>query len=308
MNAFSGLKIKQQYGKERVELNVKSINPCFIAADGVQLAASSYGDSGHQVVLLLHGAGQTRYSWRSTATILAENGYRAITVDTRGHGESDWSESGDYSIDTLILDLTTIVDRLAHSGEKRPIAVGASLGGITALLAEGEALNDLFQALVLVDITPQIDPAGVAKILNFMSAFSRGFESVEQASEAVAGFQSHRKPVRKSDNTGLKKNLRLKADGRYYWHWDPRLLDSVSHFGQQLVDRQKLAATNLTLPVLLVHGQFSEIVSRDSAEEFLRLVPQAHYINVADAAHMVASDDNQVFAKAVLDFIRKSVE
>ena len=280
----------------------------FITSDAVEIVASAYGENTNQTILLLHGAGQTRYSWESTALTLAGCGYHAITVDTRGHGDSSWSESGDYSIDTLISDLHLIIATLTKKGLAPPVVIGASLGGITALLAQGESPQLLFKALVLVDITPRIDPRGVARILSFMTEFSTGFQTVEQASVAVAAYQPHRKQANAKGNSGLLKNLRLAADGRYYWHWDPRLMRHVSHFDQQIVDRQNSAAANLRLPVLLVHGKLSEIVSRESAEEFLQLVPHAHYIDVADAAHMVASDDNDVFANAVLEFLTEWIE
>ncbi len=279
----------------------------FTTSDGVEIAAKTYGDSGHQTLLLLHGAGQTKHAWHSTATALAASGYRAITVDTRGHGDSDWSDTGDYSIDTLKHDLITIIECLVDFGIEQPVVVGASLGGITALLAEGEAPGQLFSALVLVDVTPRMDPDGVARILRFMSEFSGGFESLEQASEAVAGYQPHRKQTAIKDNTGLKKNLRLRADGRFYWHWDPGLLDHVSQFGEEFVNRQYLAAQQLRLPVLLVHGKLSDVVSTETAEEFLRQVPQASYVDVADAAHMVASDNNEVFAEAVIEFLQRDL-
>lgn len=278
----------------------------FKSIDGVEIVASAYGLKTQPVVLLLHGAGQTRHSWKNTAVALADNGFQAITVDTRGHGESGWSDTGDYSIASLISDLKYIIECLSDNGAGPPAVVGASLGGITALLAEGEAAAPLFSALVLVDITPRIDPVGVARILDFMSGFEGGFDTIDQAADAVAGYQPHRKQARRKGNNGLKKNLRLGADGRYYWHWDPRLLDHVSHFGQELVDRQNLASRNLTLPVLLVHGRLSEIVSRKTADEFIALVPQTRYIDVADAAHMVASDDNVVFEGAVIDFLAEN--
>lgn len=278
----------------------------FTVADGEEIAASSFGDDSDPPVLLLHGAGQTRHSWQQTAISLANNGFRAISIDTRGHGDSNWSADGDYSIEKLIKDLCFIVDCVQQKGGPRPAVVGASLGGITALLAQGESMQPVFSAMVLVDITPRIDPDGVARILQFMSRFNDGFESIEQAAAAVVAYQPGRAQTRHSSRdrkSGLLKNLRLRDDGRYYWHWDPRLLDHVSHFGEAFVERQKRAAATMQLPVLLVHGKLSEIVSDDAAQEFLALVPQARYIDVADAAHMVASDDNNVFAGAVGDFL-----
>lgn len=282
----------------------------FEALDAVQVTASSFGDDTNPPVLLLHGAGQTRHSWRTTALALARAGWHAIAIDTRGHGDSGWSAEGDYSIDALISDLRVIVSRCTQNGGMKPAVVGASLGGITALIAQGEAKAAIFSALVLVDITPRIDREGVERILEFMSAHQSGFANLQEAAEAVTAYQPHRsrslKKTGEAENSGLRKNLRLAADGRYYWHWDPRLLDHVSTFDVNLVERQRAACNDFSAPVLLVHGRLSEIVSDETAREFLQLIPTARYINVAGAAHMVAGDDNDVFAEAVIEFLANS--
>ena len=296
----------------------------------VQLAATSFGE-GEQTVLLLHGAGQTRHSWRHAGEVIGQHKWRAVTLDTRGHGDSDWSSSGDYSIDTLIGDLKSVAQHYTALDQRKPILVGASLGGITGLLAEGESDPQIFESLVLVDITPRIDQTGVERIIGFMNRYQTGFASLEEAVDAVANYQSHnrrhtsdsygresdhdsgdgesnpKEPGRGSagnrDAIGLKKNLRIAKDGRYYWHWDPRLMQHIGAIDDSFYLRQRDAASCLKLPVLLIRGQQSEIVSVESANELLELVPHARYVDIADAAHMVAGDNNDVFVDAVLEFI-----
>lgn len=265
----------------------------------IKLAASSYGDVGNPIVIALHGAGQTRHSWHRSAQAIADGGYYVICLDSRGHGESDWSVSGDYSIDSLIGDLHAVVDLLNN---EKPAVVGASLGGITALLAQGESERSLFSLLALVDITPSVDMRGVARILDFMARFNDGFSSLEAAAAAVAEYKN--KPA-SSDASGLAKNLRLRENGRYYWHWDPALLNHVGQFDECIMERQRIAARNLSIPVQLVHGKLSEIVSDSAAAEFLQLVPHAEYVDVAHASHMLATDANDVFATAVMEFLHK---
>jgi len=143
-------------------------------ANGVQLAATSFGKRGDPVVVLMHGAGQTRHSWRNAGFCLAEAGWRAIAVDTRGHGDSDWSQDGDYSVDTLVADLVAVTAHVANGHPQKPLLVGASLGGICGMLAEGEATHQLFHSLVLVDITPRIDNEGVVRIIEFMNRYQTG--------------------------------------------------------------------------------------------------------------------------------------
>src|SRR5690242_6502772 len=125
----------------------------FTGASTNKLAADVYGESG-EAVLLLHGGGQTRHAWRKTAEQIARAGRTAYAIDLRGHGDSDWIESGAYAFDDFAADVRAVADALAARSGKRPIVIGASLGGIAALLAERAAEHDgarVFSALVLVD-------------------------------------------------------------------------------------------------------------------------------------------------------------
>ena len=279
-----------------------------IGAEGNKLAADVYGDKGHAVVLL-HGGGQTRHAWRATADAIARAGMIAYAVDQRGHGDSEWVPSGNYSFQDFAADAREISNTLARRHVTRPAVAGASLGGIASLTAEGEAAKraepPLFSALVLVDITPRVDMAGVAKVQGFMRLHARdGFATVEDAADAVAEYLPHR--PRPKSNEGLKKNLRLHEDGRWRWHWDPNFLDTR---GVDSVDRGErestmiAAAKALRNPVLLVRGGSSELVQESHAKEFLEWVPQASYVDVAGARHMVAGDQNDHFSAAILKFL-----
>jgi pimeloyl-ACP methyl ester carboxylesterase len=281
----------------------------FVGAHGNTLTGDVFGDRGH-VVLLLHGGGQTRHAWLRTAQAIAGAGMIACAVDQRGHGDSDWIESGAYGFADYAADARALADQLARHGP-RPAVAGASLGGIAALMAEGEAARAgrpaLFCALVLVDITPRVDYGGIAKVQGFMRAHAQeGFASVADAAEAVAAYLPHR--PRPRSHEGLRKNLRLHPDGRWRWHWDPRFLDSRRPDQTYREAREAslaAAAKSLKMPVLLVRGTASELVQENHAKEFLDLVPHAAYVDVAGARHMVAGDQNDQFSSAILEFLNK---
>ena len=260
----------------------------FLGAAGNRLVVDVFGDGGSPV-LLLHGGGQTRHAWHKTAQAIARKGHVAYALDQRGHGDSDWVASGAYAFSDFAADVKLVAAELASRSGAKPIAIGASLGGIAALLAEGESERDkganVFSALVLVDITPRVDQAGVAKVLGFMRAHSAdGFSSIAEAAQAVADYLPQR--PRPRSNEGLKKNLRLSPDGRWRWHWDPRFLNGPRAAG---ADRQRLeaslveAARRIQIPALLVRGGSSELVKEAHAKEFLELVPHADYVDVSGA-------------------------
>jgi pimeloyl-ACP methyl ester carboxylesterase len=279
----------------------------FTGAAGNRLVADVFGDTG-PAVLLLHGGGQTRHSWHATAQALARAGWTAYALDQRGHGDSEWIADGAYAFADFADDVIAVADTLTARTQQRPAVIGASLGGIAALLAEGKAERrqaPAFSALALVDITPRVDMGGVAKIQGFMRAQAvEGFGSIADAAEAVAAYLPHR--PRPRSHEGLKKNLRLHPDGRWRWHWDPRFLDGPRPIGN---DREALeaalvaAAGSITIPALLVRGGSSELVQPAHAQEFLALVPHADYVDVAGARHMVAGDRNDHFSAAIVDFL-----
>lgn len=268
--------------------------------DGLTIRGDAWGDPDGRLIVLLHGGGQTRHAWKGAGETLGAAGYHAIAYDARGHADSDWSPEVQYDASANVRDLLAVVDSI---GAEKPVLVGASMGGSTSLIAVGEGLIDA-GALVLVDMAPKINPAGTAKIRAFMEQAPDGFETLEQVAEAISNYQPHRKRPRNLD--GLAKNVRLGSDGRYYWHWDPARLGRYSNLEEHRA-RLAAAADNLTLPVQLVRGGLSDVLTQEGAQSFLEQCPHAEYVNVTDAAHMVAGDRNDVFAGAVVDFLHRVV-
>lgn len=267
---------------------------------GVRLCGERWGRGGDGPVLFLHGGGQTRHAWAGAAQRIAQRGYEAMSIDMRGHGDSDWAADRDYSVDTLVADLAALP---AQDG-RAPVLVGASMGGITALVGVGEG-QLACRALVLVDIAPRIEPEGVARIVAFMRGYPDGFESLETARAAVAAYNPQRQQA--GDGSGLRKNLRLCSDGRYRWHWDPRLLEHPERADPAMMAQQQerriAAARRIQVPTLLVRGTQSDIVSAEGVRELRELIPHAEVVEIAQAGHMVAGDRNDIFSEAILAFI-----
>ncbi len=256
-------------------------------------------------VLLAHGGGQTKRAWKRVTAMLAAHGFRAIALDLRGHGDSAWADAGAYDIVDFAGDLIAIAGAL----DRKPALIGASLGGLAGIVAEGEVAPGSFASLTLVDITPQMEAGGVARVVGFMAANAgEGFASPEEAARVISDYLPHR-PSRGA-SAGLAHYLRQKADGRYYWHWDPAFIEGIMRrhaergnsgdFGRtELGD----AASRLALPVHLIRGGSSDLVSPDAAAHFRELVPHAEFSDIAGATHMVAGDQNDAFGDAILDFL-----
>ncbi len=275
----------------------------FDGFEGLHLVADVWGDDRDWPVLLMHGGGQTRHAWGSTAEALARNGWRAVSLDLRGHGDSEWALNGDYSFTAYAADCLAVIDRLGAP----PVLVGASLGGVTAMLAEGASDRVVSSGLVIVDITHRTNPDGIRRIQDFMASGLHGFATLEEAAAAIAAYTPNR--PKRVNQAGLMKVLRQRRDGRWYWHWDPRFLAQ----GRTEVPRPEFEALfhaamgNIRVPTLLVRGRLSDVVTEEGVEEFLRRIPSAKVVDVGGAAHMVAGDQNDAFSRAVVEFLDRDV-
>ena len=270
----------------------------WVAADGVKIVGDVAGDPDSPAVVLLHGGGQTRHSWSAAVEPLREAGYFVVNIDLRGHGDSGWSPDGRYSPALLAGDLKSVMADIAG-----PAAwVGASMGGMTAMQALAEGMRP--EALVLVDIVLRPERVGVDRIRNFMLGNPSGFASVEEAADAVAAYNPLRR--RPGNPAGLLKNLRLNTDGRYYWHWDPRVLsqepDAMLREFKQIAEGVR---ASIQVPTLLVRGAASDVVSDAGVAELREVMPHVEIVDVAQAGHMVAGDSNDLFNGAMLEFLAR---
>ena len=267
---------------------------------GVKIAGDSWGDPDGHLVILQQGGGQTRHAWKRTGRLLGAAGYHAVAFDARGHGDSDWAPDGMYGQDVMVEDLQCVIAAL---GNRRPVLVGASMGGGTSLVAVGEEHVNA-TALVLVDIAPRIEMQGIDHIQAFMSQKPEGFDSLQEVADAIASYQPHREAPKNLD--GLAKNVRLGTDGKYHWHWDPRFRAQRHDFAKR-EQRLTECARRLRLPTLLVRGGLSDVLSEEGAQDFLQLCPHSEYVNVTAAGHMVAGDRNDAFGTEVIAFLARVV-
>ncbi len=272
--------------------------------DGLALATQHWAGERSPSLVFAHGFGQTRHAWNGAARTLAGQGFDATTFDARGHGESERVPRGEYHMEQFVHDLLAVSAEAVSPDGQPPVLVGASMGGLLGLMAAGEADvgRPPFSALILVDITPRWETAGVERILGFMRAHPDGFASYEEAASAIEAYLPHRRE-RKSE-AQLKPLLRQDDQGRLRWHWDPALLDGLVQESERYQPRLFAAAARVEVPVLLVSGSRSDVVSSQTVDEFLRLVPHARHVSLADATHMVAGDANDAFTREISKFMQ----
>lgn len=249
-------------------------------------------------IVMLHGGGQNRFSWKNTGQILADENFHVVAIDARGHGDSDRSPNADYAFETMAVDVTHVLDAI----DRPVIVIGASMGGLAGILAAAHAGPAKVTGLILVDVVPRFEKSGSARIRNFMFSHPHGFSSLHEAADAVAAYLPHRTTPRNPE--GLKKNLRLR-DGRWYWHWDPAFMSKPEDDPHLRTEAFEQAAINLTIPILLIRGKLSDVVSPEGVQDFLSKVPHAEFVELSDAGHTAAGDDNDAFTQAVVAFVNR---
>jgi len=244
----------------------------------------------------------------------------------KGHGQSYWdtsqTEEYPYTIESFGSDMDSLLERLhmtnSHGIYRKPILVGASLGGLSILhsnLAKRSA-----SAVVLVDIAPKMEKEGVGRITSWMTSTAEtGFATMEEAAAAVQKYNPRAKSGDKDTEAkpfnleSLKKNLRKRDNGRFYWHWDPNFLAPYLENEGYVADlkeherKTNEMAKEIECPCLLVRGSKTDVLSQEGVQSFKSFVPHAEVVDVAEAGHMVAGDQNTIFAAAVLDFAKRQV-
>lgn len=221
-----------------------------------------------------------------------------MAFDARGHGDSSWVDDGDYSDAAMAKDLACVVRTLA----RRPVLIGASMGGMTSLEAVGSGVVHA-ASLILADVAHTTAKGGVGRVRDFMARHAHGFASLEAAADAIAEYRGGQ--AQNGRVSGLGKNLRRGADGRLYWHWDPRFLEGRNDLVERAL-RLGQCVRQLSVPTLLVRGEHSDVLTPEAVDEFLSLCPHARHIEVTGAGHMLTGDDNDAFGDVAIEFIRQT--
>jgi esterase len=252
-----------------------------------------WGGNGHPV-LFLHGGGLNAHTWDVVALMLHKR-LRCIALDQRGHGDSEWSPARDYGVETQVGDIEGFIElqRLEN-----PLLVGQSMGGLNAI---GYAIrhSERIKGLVVVDVGPEINPAGAERIREFSS--TPELDSREAFLERAVKFNPLRDPevLRRS----LFYNLRQLPTGKWTLKHDQRR--TVEDTARASTQREHLAGeiTKITSATLIVRGARSDILSDEAAQKFARTLPRGRWARVEGAGHNVQGDNPRGLLEALDPFL-----
>ncbi len=291
----------EQHGPEEHDVP-KAGRSGFTVIDGRQVHYLEWGSSLAPVVLAMHGGGQTAYMFEDIGATLRDERH-VIAIDLPGHGESGSLQDVEG---VSRQELAATVPGLLDDFGVRPVAIiGASLGGIVAMTLAA-ARPELVSAIVLIDVGHRLEPEGVQRIIDFMQKHE-SFASLEEAAAAIAEYLPNRKP---SPPERLRRNLRQRPDGRWVWKHS---LGRISRERMQriedrdweqeiLVGLDEEAAT-IQIPVLVLRGASSDVLSSDGASEIAAILPNARVATIASAGHLAAGDNPASTANLIKGFL-----
>ena len=269
----------------------------FTSANGLRFHYLEWGDPANPAMLLLHGFAQTCHSWDFIALAFSHR-FHVISMDQRGHGDTDWAPDGDYSPEAHRKDTHAFVEAL---GLDEVVLIGLSMGGRNALTYAANH-PERVKAVVIVDAAPENLRAGSQNIRRFIQQDDE-LDSVEEFVERVLKYNPRRSPdqVRGS----IMHNLKQLPSGKWTWKYD-RLLRSSDRRWQSdpnLTSRLWGYVENLNPPTLVVRGARSDLIATRTAEEMHRRIPNCTLATVENAGHLVPGDNPAGFARTVSDFI-----
>jgi pimeloyl-ACP methyl ester carboxylesterase len=250
--------------------------------------------------LLLHGFAQTAHAWDLVALGLADR-FHIISLDQRGHGDSDWSSDGDYSPEAQQRDLDAVLD---HFGGGPIIPVGLSMGGRNAYTFASRQPENV-SALVIVDTGPRTMRSGRSRIRNFVT-MPDVLDSFEEFVERVHAYVPHRsmEQIRLS----LLNNVRQTPDGRWTWKYDRLLRDP--NYRRPVLDEDHAWKlwTSIKCPTLIVRGSESDVVDTEAINEMANRLPGTLSVEVPDAGHLVPGDNPAGFVNVVRPWLEARVD
>jgi esterase len=269
----------------------------YLSANGIRLHYLDWGNVRYEPILLLHGFMAHAHAWDEFASCF-RNRYHIIALDQRGHGESQWSKDGCYSIDAHFSDIAHIVRALDL---RDLILMGHSMGGRNALFYTACCPQNV-KRLILVDARPASGPRNSRALKHHLihlplQAVSMG--DVAQAIRKLYPYMSMR-TCRHLAYYGYKQTRR----GQFVPKFDVRMSLESNRLGCVTEDLRPFLK-NVSCPTLIVRGAKSLFLSRADARKICEIIPRATSQEIPVATHMPVQENPGAFQKVISEFLNE---
>ncbi len=266
----------------------------FVEANGMRLHYLDWGNPDKPKMLLLHGGAQSAHSWDFFSLAMRDH-LHIVALDQRGHGDSDWSDAGDYDTPFHVADIDAFTNAIGYD---QFILMGLSMGGRNAYSFAAEHPKKV-ERLIVVDVGPDTKAEGQAYIREVLEG-TETFESFDWLVERVKRFNP-RRPENQIRGS-LINNLKQLEDGTWTWKHDRRR-GIRRDGGGEMNEAAWGALAAVQAPTLVVRGAESYILSEQTANKMMATVANSQLVEVPNAGHLVQGDNPVAFEKVVRDFL-----
>ena len=263
-----------------------------VTANGLKIHYLEWGDPSAPALVALHGLRGHGHTWDSFSEPLSSQ-YHIFALDQRGRGETDWAPDGQYTGDAFVADFEGFVDAL---GLDNFVLMGHSMGGRNSMLYAGKHPEKV-RKLILVDIGPEGDPRGGARIRNEMINAKEEYDSFEQLIEA----QQKANPLCPNDVLRRRTTYQTKVlpNGKIGWRYDLEVRQQWREDRRAAPEDLWPVIANIPCPTIIVRGTETDILPMAVAERMTQVMAQAEVVEVERAAHMVMEENPDKFTQVV---------
>ena len=267
-----------------------------LKVNGMRFHYLDWGNAGKPKMVLFHGGAQTAHSWDFFALAMRDE-YHIVAPDQRGHGDTEWSEQGDYATHFHVADMKALTDAIGYD---QFVRVGLSMGGHNAYSLAAHHPEKV-RGLIIVDVGPETMDKGRKHIQEFLEG-SYEFDSFDWLVQRVQQYNPRRpeKQIRGS----LLNNLKPLPDGRWTWKHDRRR-GIRQRAGGEMTDKAWEEIKMLRCPTLIVRGKESDVFAPETAQKMLGLIPGSRLVEVPKAGHLVQGDNPVEFERVAREFLKK---
>ena len=268
-----------------------------VVANGLKLHYLDWGTVGRPVMVLLHGLRGHGHSWDDFSPAMCGD-YHVLALDQRGRGESDWAPDGEYTTEAYVADLLGFCDALKLDSF---LLVGHSMGGRNSMAFTAEYPAKVSK-LILVDIGPDADPRGAARIVKEIKEVPEEFDSFEAVVEYIG------KQNRFLSDGALRRRLKYQtkelANGKIGWRYDLEIREQRRRGVAPPGGDSWEVARRITCPTLIVRGMETDILNPEIAQRMLQTIANSQLVEVARAAHMPMEENPEDFITAVRGYLK----
>lgn len=276
----------------------------FYESQTLRLHYADWGNQGAPPLILIHGGRDHCRSWDRLARALQPH-FHVIAPDLRGHGDSDWTRGGSYSLTEYVYDLTGLMRTL---GAQKATLVGHSMGGMVSLIYSG-AFPETVEKLVVLDgvtVLPNATRAPpherIAKWVGQLDDLhARAPRRYRTLDEAAAQMIAHNKRLPADLALHLATHgARRDEDGAYTWKFDPYQRTMAPH--RLWSDDHVALWARIACPVLLLNASES-FLGGSRAAGLEKYFPNARTEIVAGAGHWLQHDQPDEVLRAIRSFL-----